>query len=102
MRALDPEQQTLPKLNATGAFTTRGAPGLRPPKGQPLPIITRSPKPDLYRLFVIALVGKYAKMFPGEARRIYTIFIAATWGATVSQQLASELSTQPPTGAGAI
>jgi len=40
---------------------------------------------------MISLVENYAKLFPDEAKRIYGDFIATTWGATVSQQLASEL-----------
>jgi hypothetical protein len=40
---------------------------------------------------MISLVEHYAKLFPDEAKRIYGDFIATTWGATVSQQLASEL-----------
>ena len=40
---------------------------------------------------MISLVEHYAKLFPDEAKRIHGGFIAATWGATVSQQLASEL-----------
>jgi len=41
---------------------------------------------------MISLVEHYAKLFPDEAKRIYGDFIATTWGATVSQQLASELA----------
>jgi hypothetical protein len=41
---------------------------------------------------MINLVEQYAKLFPDEAKRIYTIFIETTWGATVSQQLASGLA----------
>jgi hypothetical protein len=40
---------------------------------------------------MIRLVEYYAKLFPDEARRIYGDFIATTWGATASPQLASEL-----------
>jgi len=40
---------------------------------------------------MIRLVERYAQLFPDEARRIYGDFIATTWGATASQQLASEL-----------
>jgi hypothetical protein len=40
---------------------------------------------------MINLVEQYAKLFPDEAKRIYAIFIETTWGATVSQQLASGL-----------
>jgi hypothetical protein len=41
---------------------------------------------------IIGLVEHYAKLFPDEAKRIYGDFIATTWGATVSQPLASELA----------
>jgi Helix-hairpin-helix motif len=41
---------------------------------------------------MISLVEHYAKLFPDEAKRVYRDFIATTWGATVSQQLASELA----------
>jgi hypothetical protein len=41
---------------------------------------------------MISLVEQYAKLFPDEAKRIYAIFIETTWGATVSQQLVSELT----------
>jgi hypothetical protein len=41
---------------------------------------------------MISLVEHYAKLFPDEAKRIQTIFVETTWGATVSQKLASELS----------
>jgi len=41
---------------------------------------------------MIVLVEQYAKLFPDEANRIYAIFIETTWGATVSQQLASALA----------
>ena len=40
---------------------------------------------------MIRLVEHYAKLFPDEARRIYGDFVATTWGATTSQQAASEL-----------
>ncbi len=40
---------------------------------------------------MIGLVEHYAKLFPDEAKRICGDFISTTWGATVSQQLASEL-----------
>lgn len=40
---------------------------------------------------MISLVKHYASLFPDEAKRIYGDFIATTWGATVSQQLASDL-----------
>ncbi|MGO9088009.1 MAG: ComEA family DNA-binding protein [Candidatus Sulfotelmatobacter sp.] len=40
---------------------------------------------------MIRLVEHYAQLFPDEARRIYGDFIATTWGATTSPQLASEL-----------
>jgi len=41
---------------------------------------------------MILLVERYAKLFPDEAKRIYSIFIETTWGATVSHRLASELA----------
>ncbi len=41
---------------------------------------------------MIGLVKQYARLFPDEAKRIYALFIETTWGATVSQQLASELA----------
>ena len=44
---------------------------------------------DRNRPAMISLVQRYAALFPEEAKRIYTIFIETTWGATVSQQLAS-------------
>jgi hypothetical protein len=44
------------------------------------------------QLPMILVVQRYAKLFPDEAKRIYTIFIETTWGATVSQQLASALA----------
>ncbi|HEY6972360.1 MAG TPA: helix-hairpin-helix domain-containing protein [Candidatus Angelobacter sp.] len=40
---------------------------------------------------MISLVEHYAKLFPDEAKRIYRDFIVTTWGATASQQLASQL-----------
>jgi hypothetical protein len=40
---------------------------------------------------MIALVERYAKLFPDEAKQIYGLFVETTWGATVSQQLALEL-----------
>lgn len=40
---------------------------------------------------MISLIERYAELFPDEAKRVYAIFIETTWGATVSQQLASEL-----------
>ncbi len=49
----------------------------------------RGLKPDQPPM--IRLVEQYAKLFPDEARRIYGDFIATTWGATASQQLASQL-----------
>jgi hypothetical protein len=48
---------------------------------------------------MINLVEQYAKLFPDEAKRIYTIFIETTWGATVSQQLASGLAHAAADGA---
>ena len=50
----------------------------------------RGLKPDQPPM--IRLVEQYAKLFPDEARRIYGDFIATTWGATASQQLASQLA----------
>jgi hypothetical protein len=41
---------------------------------------------------MISVVENYARLFPDEAKRIYGDFIATTWGATVSQQLAAELA----------
>jgi hypothetical protein len=46
---------------------------------------------DHHQLAMIRLVERYATLFPDEAKRIYTIFIETTWGATVSQQLASQM-----------
>jgi hypothetical protein len=40
---------------------------------------------------MIRVVEQYAKLFPDEAKRIYSDFITTTWGATVSQPLASKL-----------
>ncbi len=48
---------------------------------------------------MINLVEQYAKLFPDEAKRIYAIFIETTWGATVSQQLASGLAHAAAEGA---
>jgi helix-hairpin-helix protein len=41
---------------------------------------------------MISVVEHYARLFPDEAKRIHGDFIATTWGATVSQQLAAELA----------
>jgi len=48
---------------------------------------------------MIRLVEQYAKLFPDEARRIYADFIVTTWGATSSQQAASELARLAADGA---
>ncbi len=40
---------------------------------------------------IIAVVQQYAKLFPNDAQRIEKIFVETTWGATVSQELASGL-----------
>ena len=47
---------------------------------------------------MILLVEHYAKLFPDEAKRIYGDFIATTWGATVSQQLATALTRSAADG----
>lgn len=43
---------------------------------------------DPSRPAIVRLVERYASLFPDEAKRIYTIFVETTWGATVSQGLA--------------
>jgi len=48
---------------------------------------------------MIRLLEHYAKLFPDEARRIYLDFIVTTWGATTSQQAASELVRRAADGA---
>lgn len=40
---------------------------------------------------MISLVEQYAKLFPDEAKRMPELFMETTWGATVSQPLASAL-----------
>ncbi len=42
--------------------------------------------------FLIRMTENYARLFPYEAKRIYSDFISATWGATVSQPLALQLA----------
>lgn len=46
---------------------------------------------DRNRPVMVRLVERYAALFPDEAKRIETIFIETTWGATVSQELASRM-----------
>jgi hypothetical protein len=46
---------------------------------------------DRNRPVMVRLIECYARLFPDEAKRIETIFIETTWGATVSQELASRM-----------
>jgi hypothetical protein len=46
---------------------------------------------DSSRPAIVRLVERYASLFPDEAKRIYTIFVETTWGATASQELASRM-----------
>jgi hypothetical protein len=46
---------------------------------------------DNSRPVMVRLIERYAALFPDEAKRIYTIFIETTRGATVSQELASQM-----------
>jgi hypothetical protein len=54
---------------------------------------------ELAQAPMIHLVEHYARLFPDEAKRIYTIFIFSTWGATISQPLALEMEEAAAAGA---
>jgi hypothetical protein len=53
---------------------------------------------DRNRPAIVRLVELYAALFPDEAKRIYTIFIETTWGATVSQELALRMELAAEAG----
>jgi hypothetical protein len=47
---------------------------------------------------MIALVKQYARLFPDEAKRIVSVFIETTWGATASRQLAQAIARSAEDG----